>query len=154
LVNAYEKIVIPNVKYLSGSDRKTTAVGLTNMLCKQPMMLAEPFGKLWPRMLEAVINIFELPEEAPIVEEEDFLDQARQGYNSTFARLAFAHTKLISEHDPFAKIGMTAQAYLAHSLAALTAQHRGKFGAILATLSQEYQQKLVGYCKAANVTLS
>jgi hypothetical protein len=82
---------------------------------------------MWPKALEAIINIFELTEETQTpTDEEDALDvSAKAGYSSTYSRLLYASNKTVTEHDPFASVKDT-RMYLAQQLAAVTSQHAGK----------------------------
>lgn len=57
-----ERIFIPDMaKVSSQMNRKIVAVGLSKILTQCPRMLTAPYVQAWPRLLQALIELFELP---------------------------------------------------------------------------------------------
>lgn len=148
-----EKIVIPEVQKVSGAvETKICAVGITKILTECPAMMDTEYTKLWTPLLQALIGLFELPEDDSIPEDEHFIDiEDTPGYQTAFSQLAFAGKK---EHDPIGDAVGNPKILLAQSLHKLSTACPGRVPSMLSTsLNAEALQFLQGYLQAATVQL-
>uniref|UniRef100_W5LAP3 Exportin-2 n=1 Tax=Astyanax mexicanus TaxID=7994 RepID=W5LAP3_ASTMX len=148
-----EKIVIPEVQKVSGQvEKKICAVGITKILTECPAMMDTEYTKLWPLVLQALIGLFELPEDDSIPDDEHFIDiEDTPGYQTAFSQLAFAGKK---EHDPIGDAVSNPKILLAQSLHKLSTACPGRVPSMLSTsLNTEALQFLQGYLQAASVQL-
>uniref|UniRef100_A0A674I1M6 Exportin-2 n=1 Tax=Terrapene triunguis TaxID=2587831 RepID=A0A674I1M6_9SAUR len=148
-----EKIIIPEIQKVSGQvEKKICAVGITKILTECPPMMDTEYTKLWTPLLQALIGLFELPEDDTIPDEEHFIDiEDTPGYQTAFSQLAFAGKK---EHDPVGQMVNNPKIHLAQSLHKLSTACPGRVPSMLSTsLNAEALQYLQGYLQAASVTL-
>uniref|UniRef100_A0A7M4EMZ8 Exportin-2 n=1 Tax=Crocodylus porosus TaxID=8502 RepID=A0A7M4EMZ8_CROPO len=148
-----EKIIIPEIQKVSGQvEKKICAVGITKILTECPPMMDTEYTKLWTPLLQALIGLFELPEDDTIPDEEHFIDiEDAPGYQTAFSQLAFAGKK---EHDPVGQMVNNPKIHLAQSLHKLSTACPGRVPSMLSTsLNTEALQYLQGYLQAASVTL-
>uniref|UniRef100_A0A8C7GPG5 Exportin-2 n=1 Tax=Oncorhynchus kisutch TaxID=8019 RepID=A0A8C7GPG5_ONCKI len=148
-----EKIVIPEVQKVSGPvEKKICAVGIIKILTECPAMIDTEYTKLWTPLLQALIGLFELPEDDSIPDDEHFIDiEDTPGYQTAFSQLAFAGKK---EHDPIGEVVSNPKILLAQSLHKLSTACPGRFPSMLSTsLNAEALQYLQGYLQAASVQL-
>uniref|UniRef100_A0A3Q0SLW7 Exportin-2 n=1 Tax=Amphilophus citrinellus TaxID=61819 RepID=A0A3Q0SLW7_AMPCI len=148
-----EKIVIPEVQKVSGTvEKKICAVGITKILTECPAMMDTEYTKLWTPLLQALIGLFELPEDDSIPDDEHFIDiEDTPGYQTAFSQLAFAGKK---EHDPIGDAVGNPKILLAQSLHKLSTACPGRVPSMLSTsLNAEALQFLQGYLQAATVQL-
>ena len=147
-----EKIFIPDVQKVGGAtERKICAIGITKILTETPAMLREPYVNLWTLLLQALISLFELPEDDSLPDDEHFIEiEDTPGYQTAFSQLIFAGTK---EHDPFGAVVPNAKTHLAQSLHKLSSQHPGKLQGMITTgLSSDATQFLQSYLQSANIS--
>uniref|UniRef100_A0A8C1MIP3 Exportin-2 n=1 Tax=Cyprinus carpio TaxID=7962 RepID=A0A8C1MIP3_CYPCA len=148
-----EKIIIPEVQKVSGQvEKKICAVGITKILTECPAMMDTEYTKLWSPLLQALIGLFELPEDDSIPDDEHFIDiEDTPGYQTAFSQLAFAGKK---EHDPIGDAVSNPKILLAQSLHKLSTACPGRVPSMLSTsLPAEALQYLQGYLQAATVQL-
>uniref|UniRef100_G3N7I0 Exportin-2 n=1 Tax=Gasterosteus aculeatus aculeatus TaxID=481459 RepID=G3N7I0_GASAC len=148
-----EKIIIPEVQKVSGPvEKKICAVGITKVLTECPSMMDTEYTKLWTPLLQALIGLFELPEDDSIPDDEHFVDiEDAPGYQTAFSQLAFAGKK---EHDPIGDSVGNPKILLAQSLYKLSTACPGRVPSMLSTsLNAEALQFLQGYLQAATVQL-
>uniref|UniRef100_A0A3Q3F9K2 Exportin-2 n=1 Tax=Labrus bergylta TaxID=56723 RepID=A0A3Q3F9K2_9LABR len=148
-----EKIIIPEVQKVSGPvEKKICAVGITKILTECPSMMDTEYTKLWTPLLQALIGLFELPEDDSIPDDEHFIDiEDTPGYQTAFSQLAFAGKK---EHDPIGDAVGNPKILLAQSLHKLSTACPGRVPSMLTTsLNAEALQYLQGYLQAATVQL-
>uniref|UniRef100_A0A8C9XK83 Exportin-2 n=1 Tax=Sander lucioperca TaxID=283035 RepID=A0A8C9XK83_SANLU len=148
-----EKIIIPEVQKVSGPvEKKICAVGITKVLTECPAMMDTEYTKLWTPLLQALIGLFELPEDDSIPDDEHFIDiEDAPGYQTAFSQLAFAGKK---EHDPIGDAVGNPKILLAQSLHKLSTACPGRVPSMLSTsLNAEALQFLQGYLQAATVQL-
>ncbi|KAF2980496.1 hypothetical protein EK904_000600 [Melospiza melodia maxima] len=144
-----EKIIIPEIQKVSGQvEKKICAVGITKILTECPPMMDTEYTKLIP-LLQALIGLFELPEDDTIPDEEHFIDiEDTPGYQTAFSQLAFAGKK---EHDPVGQMVNNPRIHLAQSLHKLSTACPGRVLSMLSTsLNAEALQYLQGYLQAAS----
>ncbi|OXB61025.1 hypothetical protein ASZ78_015022, partial [Callipepla squamata] len=120
-----EKIIIPEIQKVSGQvEKKICAVGITKILTECPPMMDTEYTKLWTPLLQALIGLFELPEDDTIPDEEHFIDiEDTPGYQTAFSQLAFAGKK---EHDPVGQMVNNPRIHLAQSLHKLSTACPGR----------------------------
>uniref|UniRef100_A0A8C9SDI2 Exportin-2 n=1 Tax=Scleropages formosus TaxID=113540 RepID=A0A8C9SDI2_SCLFO len=148
-----EKLVIPDVQKISGQvEKKICAVGITKVLTECPAMMDTDYTKLWTPLLQALIGLFELPEDDSIPDDEHFIDiEDTPGYQTAFSQLAFAGKK---EHDPIGDAVGNPKILLAQSLHKLSTACPGRVPSMLSTsLDSEALKFLQGYLQAASVQL-
>ncbi|TRY97477.1 hypothetical protein DNTS_008211 [Danionella cerebrum] len=148
-----EKIVIPEVQKVSGQvEKKICAVGITKVLTECPAMMDTDYTKLWAPLLQALIGLFELPEDDSIPDDEHFIDiEDTPGYQTAFSQLAFAGRK---EHDPIGEAVSNPKILLAQSLFKLSTACPGRVPSMMSSsLPAEALQFLQGYLQAAAVQL-
>ncbi|KAG6546655.1 hypothetical protein Mapa_011844 [Marchantia paleacea] len=124
-----EQIWVPNLTYITGdTETKLCAVAATKLLTESPALLAEGAGPLWGRLLNSVMTLLVRPEEDRVEQETDIPDLDEVvGYTTTYAQLYNAGKK---EEDPVEEV-KDAKEYLAVSLARVSTQYPGKFGALI-----------------------
>uniref|UniRef100_A0A8C2WKJ5 Exportin-2 n=1 Tax=Cyclopterus lumpus TaxID=8103 RepID=A0A8C2WKJ5_CYCLU len=148
-----EKIIIPEVQKVSGPvEKKICAVGITKVLTECPALMDTEYTKLWTPLLQALIGLFELPEDDSIPDDEHFIDiEDTPGYQTAFSQLAFAGKK---EHDPIGDSVGNPKILLAQSLYKLSTACPGRVPSMLSTsLNADALQFLQGYLQAATVQL-
>uniref|UniRef100_A0A3Q2FGW3 Exportin-2 n=1 Tax=Cyprinodon variegatus TaxID=28743 RepID=A0A3Q2FGW3_CYPVA len=148
-----EKIIIPEVQKVSGAvEKKICAVGIIKILTECPAMMDTEYTKLWTPLLQALIGLFELPEDDSIPDDEHFIDiEDAPGYQTAFSQLAFAGRK---EHDPIGDAVGNPKILLAQSLHKLSTACPGRVPSMLSTsLNADALKFLQGYLQAANVQL-
>ncbi|XP_006839263.1 PREDICTED: exportin-2 isoform X2 [Chrysochloris asiatica] len=148
-----EKIIIPEIQKVSGNvEKKICAVGITKLLTECPPLMDAEYTKLWTPLLQSLIGLFELPEDATTPDEEHFIDiEDTPGYQTAFSQLAFAGKK---EHDPVGQMVHNPKIHLAQSLHKLSTACPGRVPSMVSTsLNAEALQYLQGYLQAASVTL-
>eukprot|EP00117_Sycon_ciliatum_P032906 scpid41873/ scgid25428/ Exportin-2; Cellular apoptosis susceptibility protein; Chromosome segregation 1-like protein; Importin-alpha re-exporter len=115
-----EKLFLSDLQKVSGPlDRKTCAVGVTNLLTATPEVLSGTYA-CWPNALVALVRLFELPEEEDGDADEHFAEiEDQSGYQTVYAGLIFAGRV---RHDPFPEVADVKVAFV-KSLQTMLAQH-------------------------------
>mmetsp|Transcript_24536 Transcript_24536/g.59067 ORF Transcript_24536/g.59067 Transcript_24536/m.59067 type:complete len:963 (+) Transcript_24536:192-3080(+) len=148
--NLLNKIIIQNIPKVSGKvERKSCAVGMTDLLCKSRIIFTGDFVKSWPHLLKVIVDLFELPEQSIGQSDEDIFDMSQRGFKTVYARLVFAPEP---KYDPVGDV-QDVKVYLAQNLANLSRQHPGKIMGIIGSMPQKYQSALQQYIQKAGVTL-
>ncbi|XP_047141486.1 exportin-2 isoform X1 [Hydra vulgaris] len=146
-----EKLFVADLQKISGNiERKICAVGVTKILTEAPAMLTEYQDK-WVPLLQALIGLFELPEDDTIPDDEHFIDvEDTAGYQTAFSQLAFANKK---DQDPFQEIPDPKE-YLAKQLYRLSHSQPGKISVLISKgLNPDATRFLQGYLSRAQVQL-
>ena len=147
-----EKVIIPDVQKVSGTtERKICAIGITKMLTETPDMLSETYINLWVPLLQALISLFELPEDSSIPDDEHFIEvDDTPGYQTAYSQLIMAGSK---DYDPFETIVPNAKAHLAQSLHKLSSKYPGRLSGMITTgLSGDATLFLQQYLQQANIS--
>jgi exportin-2 (importin alpha re-exporter) len=145
--------LLPEVQKVSGTiEKKICAVGITRLLCDCPEMITGEYSNFWAPVLQALLGLFELPEEPSTAGDEHFIElEETSGYQTAYSQLVFAGGK---EHDPFEQIP-DARLHLAQSLYKLSVAHPGKLQPLISTsLAPQASAFLQTYLTAANVQLA
>lgn len=150
--NVVEKILISDVQKVSGTtEKRICAVGMIKLLADCPKFL-ESYSNLWVPLLQALIGLFELPEDDSIPEDEHFIEiEDTPGYQTAYSQLAFAGKK---ERDPFFGVIPDAKIFLAQSLQKLSTAHPGMIDTkIKSELHEDALGFLQKYLQEAGITL-
>ncbi|XP_041358734.1 exportin-2-like [Gigantopelta aegis] len=148
-----EKLYLQDLQKISGHiEKKICAVGVTKVLTEVPSMLQGDYAALWPQLLQALISLFELPEDVSVPDDEHFIEvDDISGYQTTYSQLAFAGKK---EHDPFSGAVPDVKMNLVKHLYELSTRHPGMLSPIINQgLQAEAQNFLRQYLLTANVSL-
>nr|CAB3233957.1 exportin-2 [Phallusia mammillata] len=145
-----EKLIISELQKVSGTtERKICSVGFTKLLTSCTALLDENYSHFWPRLLESVIGLFELPEDDTVPDDEHFVEiEDTPGYQTAYSQLAFAGKR---EHDPVSV--ENPKAYLAQSLGSLAKHFPGKVPGMVGFIDVKAREFLQGYLNAAQVQL-
>lgn len=149
-----QNLFIPEVQRVSGNiEKKILAVGMTKILCELDSTITGEYSQLWAPLLQALVALFELPEDDTIPEDEHFIEiEDTPGYQATYSQLVFAGKK---ERDPLAGVITDPRLYLAQSLGKLSTKHPGKLNPLISSGLQENAFSfLQSYFQAANVTIA
>lgn len=147
-----ERIFIPDINKVSGElEQKIVSVGITKLLCEAPEMLADPYVKFWPQLLQTVVQIFELPPDETNIDGDTFIEiEDVPGYQAAYSQLNFAQAKPI---DPLPEISNIRQ-FLVQHLGKLAQSNPGKIGALVASLPAAHQEALQKYCAQSGVQIA
>lgn len=147
-----ERLVILEVQKVSGhSERKICAVGMTKWICETPCVLNGAYSRYWSPLLQALVGLFELPQDESLPDDEHFVDiEDTPGYQTAYSQLIFAGKK---EHDPLASI-VDPKANLAQGLAKVSAGHPGMLPPLVSQMEPKVQEYLQTYLRLANVNIS
>lgn len=146
-----DRVFIPDLNRISSDiERKIVAVGVTKVLCECPSMLAEPYVQCWPRLMEALVQIFEVQPEAT-ENDEDYIDvEETPGYQVSYSQLIHAQVKV---DDPFPHVA-DARSFLVQSLGKMAAAQPGQLPQLISKLTILPQQILNKYCAQAGVQIA
>lgn len=97
-----QRVFITDVNKVSGIvDRKIVSIGMTKILCESQTMLAQ-YSTHWQGMLQALIELFELPPDESNIDGDNFVDiEDTAGYQVAYSQLNFATGK---RDDPVSDI--------------------------------------------------
>ncbi|XP_039257797.1 exportin-2-like [Styela clava] len=146
-----EKLLIADVQKVSGTtEKKICSVGLSKLLTECSAFQDENYARLWPPLLQAVIGLFELPEDDSVPDDEHFIEvEETPGYQTAYSQLAFASKK---SEDPV-KVD-NPKVYLAQCLASFSKNCPGKVPNMVNYLNPDAKTFLQQYMAAANVQIS
>ncbi|XP_062512936.1 exportin-2-like [Corticium candelabrum] len=147
-----EKLFVPDVQRVSGhTERKICAVGMTRVLTEADSLLSVGYSKLWVQLLQSLVQLFELPEDDSVPDDEHFIEiEDTPGYQAAYSQLVFAGKQ---ERDPFKLEYENPKANLAKSLHKLSLSHQGKLTPLLTgNMTHDALQYLTTYLQAANIT--
>ncbi|KAK3928644.1 Exportin-2 [Frankliniella fusca] len=147
-----ERLMIVDMQKISGAvERKITAVGVTKILCECPQLIDGPYSRLWSPLLQALIGLFELPEDESIHPDDHFIEvDDTPGYSVAYSQLNFANKQ---EHDP---LGLgDPRLNLAQSLSKLSVAYPGRLTPLLTTgLTDSDRGHLKTYLDGAKVQIA
>lgn len=97
-----QRVFITDVNKVSGEvDRKIVAVGMTKILCESQSMIQQ-YSAFWQGMLQALIELFELPPDESNIEGDNFIEiEDTAGYQVAYSQLNFATGK---RDDPVSEV--------------------------------------------------
>lgn len=146
-----DRVFIPDIgKVSSEMDRKIVAVGVAKILTECPAMLAPPYMQSWSRLLEALIELFELPPDESTLDGDHFVEvDDAPGYQAAFSQLSFAQPKT---QDFLAEV-KDGRKFLAESLSTLAQARPGEVPNLVAAIGDNHKQALQKYCDQAGVRI-
>jgi exportin-2 (importin alpha re-exporter) len=135
-----DKLFLAEVQKVSGTlERKICAVGMTTFLCDYPDLIEGAYAPFWPKVLQALISLFELPEDESIPDDEHFIEiEDTIGYQASYAQLVFSGKK---DDDPLADVP-DARQHLALKLQAVSQKYPGR---VLPLIQSGLDQTAAGY---------
>lgn len=149
-VMVVEKLFIVDAqKVLGSTDRKTLAVGITKLLTELDVFFTNAnLNALWAPLLQALVAVFELPEDESTEGAEHFVEiEEAAGYQASYSQLAHAGRKQL---DPMEDIA-DARIFLATGLGKLSTKYPLK--TIVLSMQADAVAFLQKYLLAANVSL-
>lgn len=146
-----ERVLVPELQRVSGAlERKAAAVGCIKLLCESKHFCYGELEPFWPRLLKALILLFELPPDESNMPDDHFIEvDDAPGYQAQYAQLTCAKG---ASNDPLASITDPKQ-YLAQSLAALSRAAPDALPQRLAGLAAPHRAALQQYLTQYNVQL-
>ncbi|CAL1529016.1 unnamed protein product [Lymnaea stagnalis] len=148
-----ERLFLSDLQKVSGNtSKKICAVGVTKILTEADSMLSGDYGPLWPRLLQALIGLFELPEDDSVPDDEHFIEiEDTPGYQTSYSQLAFAGKQ---DHDPLAGFADDPKLNLAKHLEKMATRCPGMIKPLISSgMEAQAQSFLLQYCQSANINL-
>ena len=143
-------LVADMAKVGSEMDRKIVAVGISKLLTDCPAMLADPYVRNWPRLLQALIELFELPPDETTLVGDHYVEvDDAPGYQAAFSQLSYAKPK----RQDFLAEFPDGRKFLAESLAKLL-QIQPQFTQLIGSMGDNHKQAFQKYCEMAGVRLA
>ncbi|XP_076289313.1 chromosome segregation 1 [Lasioglossum baleicum] len=145
-----ERVLLADMQKISGDiERKVTAVGISNLLIDCPTMLDSPYSTYYPRILAALVEFFELPQDQSTVPEDDLIPEIETvaGYQVGYNQLVCAKTPA---KDPLEAIG-DVRLHLAQGLGRLSP---GQLPNLLGQIPEPNANHLRTYLQTAGITVA
>lgn len=138
-----ERVLLTDMAKVSGeSDKKIVVVGMARILCEAVDMQAQPYRNYWPQLLQALIQMVELPPDENLLEADlGANDEGDDGYQAAFSQLTFAQPK---QADLLADVPDALQSLLG-GLATFAKQQPGEIAQLVGAMSADHQKVLQGY---------
>lgn len=138
-----ERIFIPDLAKISGeTSKKIVSVGIAKILCECPALLSNPYRNYWPKILESLIQIYELPPDEGLLDGDHLNETEEVEYQAAYSQLNCAQTK---RHDPLADVP-DGRKFLIQNLAMLSLSRPGELPTLISSLPSDHQQALQKYC--------
>ena len=152
-----QRLVIPETQKVSGAtERKICAVGITKLITDTPAMLDGRYAQFFTPTLQALIGLFELPEDDSVPDDEHFVEiEDTPGYQNAYSQLAFAGGRgsgVTAAGGALAEVG-DARGYLAAQLGKVSAARPGLLPPLVAGLNPDAGGFLNVYLQAARVNI-
>ncbi|XP_045540379.1 exportin-2 [Papilio machaon] len=146
-----ERVLIAELQRVSGAlERKAAAVGCVKLLCESEHFRTGALAAYWPKLLQALISLFELPADESSLPEDHFVEVDEPvGYQAQYAQLACARN---AADDPLAGID-DPKRYLAESLGNMCRQWPDLVPARVAALEPPHRHALQTYLNAYSVQI-
>ncbi|XP_026320326.1 exportin-2 isoform X2 [Hyposmocoma kahamanoa] len=146
-----ERVLIPDLQKVSGTlERKAAALGCVKLLCDCSHFRQGNLAPLWPRLMQALISLFELPIDETSLPDDHFIEvDDTPGYQAQYSHLTCA--KGIS-NDPLASIE-DPKRYLAESLGNMARSTPGLLPPRLEALEEQYRNVLFQYLNVYSVQI-
>jgi len=148
-----ERLFLESLQKVSGqTSKRICAYGVVNILTQVPALIQGDYARLWPRLLQALIGLFELPEDESVPDDEHFIEiEDTPGYQAAYSQLAFAGK---AQHDPLKGISDDPKISLVKQLAKMSVAFPGQIQPLISSGMENNAQKfLQQYCQTANVQL-
>ncbi|KAF9416074.1 hypothetical protein HW555_006486 [Spodoptera exigua] len=146
-----ERVLVPDLQRVGGAlERRAAAAGCVRLLAHCPRMLSGDLAPLWPRLLQALISLFELPTDESTLPDDHFIEvDDTPGYQAQYAQLVCAKG---AAGDPLAGIEDPV-AFLATSFGSLASRAPGVLPQRLAALDEPHRQALQHYLNTYSVQI-
>lgn len=145
-----ERVLVVELSKITGEiDKKIVAVGIAKLLTECPAMLVQPYRAYWSTILQALIQIFELPPDDEVADDE-FIEIEQAGYQVAYSQLNFARLKAT---DPIADVN-DGRRYLVESLAKLSQTRPGDVPTLISAMPSDHQLAMQKYCAQAGVQIA
>ena len=141
------------VQKISGvTEKKISAVGITKLLTETPDVFGGNYSSKFVPLLQALIALFELPEDSTIPDDEHFIEiEDTPGYQTAYSQLIFAGK---ADRDPVELAGIdNPRQYLVVSLAKLSSSRPGQVPGLVQQLPDQARQFLQQYMQQAGVNI-
>lgn len=146
-----ERIFITDLAKVSGdTSKKIVSVGISKILCECPALLNNPYRNYWHRILEALIQVYELPPDEGLLDADHLIETEEIGYQAAYSQLNFAQTK---NHDPLPEVP-DGRKYLVENLAILSRSRPGEISTLITSMSPDHQQALQKYCAQYGIQIA
>ncbi|ROT71296.1 exportin-2 [Penaeus vannamei] len=147
-----ERLIVPDLQKVSGEiERKICAVGLSGLLA-DPTLYNGSYAALWAPLLEAVVKLFECPEDSSLPNGEHFIEiEDIPAFQGSSARLMHAAR---SDIDPLKGQVENPPVFLAQQLSQLSQTHPGTLQGRLAQMNTEVQAHIMKYLQMAGCSLA
>jgi exportin-2 (importin alpha re-exporter) len=142
-----QRVFITDVNKVSGDvERKIVSVGMARILCESQTMIQQ-YSTHWQGMLQALIELFELPVDESNIEGDNFIEiEDTAGYQVAYSQLNFATGK---REDPVAEVP-DGKRFLIESLSKMT---QPEIKSALRQMPAQHQAALSKYGAQFGVTL-
>lgn len=143
-----QRVFVTDINKVSGdTDRKIVAVGLVKILCDTPAMLQAPYIAHWQPLVQALIELFELPVDESNIEGDSFIEiEDTAGYQVAYSQLNYATSK---KDDPISEIP-DAKRFLLEKLRMMS---QPDVKSMLHQLSAQHQTALQKYSAQLGISL-
>nr|ACJ36227.1 cellular apoptosis susceptibility protein [Penaeus chinensis] len=147
-----ERLIVPDLQKVSGEiERKICAVGLSGLLA-DPALYNGNYAALWAPLLEAVVKLFECPEDSSLPNGEHFIEiEDIPAFQGSSARLMHAAR---SDIDPLKGQVENPPVFLAQQLSQLSQANPGTLQGRLAQMNAEVQAHIMKYLQMAGCSLA
>lgn len=142
-----QRVFITDVNKVSGEvDRKIVTVGMTKILCESETMIQQ-YSAHWQGMLQALIELFELPPDESNIEGDNFIEiEDTAGYQVAYSQLNFATG---NRDDPISEVP-DGKRYLVERLSKMQQPQVKTF---LQQMPAHHQAALQKYAAQAGISL-
>lgn len=142
-----DRVLVPDLNRVTAeTDKKIVAIGVTKLLCETPAMISGSYTQNWPKLLESLVQVFEMPPDTSTFDTDHFIEvEDAKGYQAAYSQLNFAQAK---RPDPFAAITSDSRQYLVESLKKVPGVQ-----ALIGQMAAVHQNILVQYCAKYGVQL-
>lgn len=143
-----QRVFVTDLNKVSGEiERKIAAVGMSKILCECSNMLQPPYVAHWQQLVQALIELFELPPDDSNIEGDSFIEiEDTAGYQVAYSQLNYASGK---KDDPLAEI-TDARRYFVEKLCAIP---QPEIKSMLHQMTANHQTALQKYAAAFGASL-
>lgn len=147
-----ERVLIPDMnRVTTESDKKIVTIGISKLLCETPAMMNAPYVNFWPRLLETLIQVFELPPDTSTLDGDHFIEvDDSAGYQAAYSQLNFAQPK---NNDSFQNIP-DGKRFLMESLQKMRAANPGQMQQLISGMATLHREVLMKYCTQYGIQLA
>lgn len=144
-----ERVFVTDLNKVSGSvERKIAAVGMVKILCECSALTQLPYIAYWQKLVQALIELFELPPDESNIEGDHFIEiEDTAGYQVAYSQLNYASTK---KDDPIAEI-IDPRRYFIEKLSQVS---QPELKSMLHQMSGQHQAALQKYASQFGISLS